>query len=57
MKTSEAVNTVKEEINIKKRPGFDLITGKVLLELSAKFLKLITCIFNAILQINYIPSI
>lgn len=56
IKTGEIAKTIKEEIDIKKAPGFDLITGKVLQELSPKCLKLITCIFNAVFRINYFPA-
>jgi hypothetical protein len=42
-----------EDINIKKAPGFDLISGK---ELSEKCYKLITFIFNAILKIKLLPQ-
>jgi len=50
-------HTIMREINIKKAPGYDLITGKILKELSEKAIKLLTYIFNAMLRINYFPSI
>jgi hypothetical protein len=56
-KTKEIKQVIMKEINIKKAPGFDLISGKVLQELSEKCYKLITFIFNAILRTNYFPSI
>lgn len=57
IKISEVKSTILKEINIKKAPGFDLITGKVLRELSAKCIKLITFIYNAILQASYFPHL
>lgn len=54
-KTKEIKQVILKEINIKKAPGFDLITGKILHELSEKCYKFITFIFNAILRINYFP--
>ena len=47
---------VKKEVNPKKKaPGYDLITGKILKELSTKCFKFITFIFNAVLRLNYFP--
>jgi hypothetical protein len=43
------------KIHPKKAPGYDLITGKVLQELSQKDLRPITHIYNAILRIAYFP--
>jgi hypothetical protein len=40
-KTKEIKQVIMKEINIKKAPGFDLISGKVLQELSEKCYKLI----------------
>jgi hypothetical protein len=42
-----------KEIDIKKAPAFDLVSGKILQELSEKCYKIITFIFNAILRSNY----
>lgn len=44
-KTSEIQKTRTVEINIKKAPGFDILIGKVLEELSEKYYKL-TIIYN-----------
>jgi hypothetical protein len=38
---------------IKKSPGYDLITGKILKELSTIGTKYLTQLFNAILILNY----
>lgn len=43
-----------KEIDLKKSPGLDLITGKIPRELSVKCYKLIT--FVSILGINHFPS-
>lgn len=44
------------EINPKKSPGFDLITGKILQELPEKAVKFIVLLFNAILRIGFFPD-
>ena len=46
---------IKHKIHRKKSPGYDLITGKVLQEISQKGLRAITQIQNAILRIEYFP--
>lgn len=48
--------TIMKEINIKKAPGFDLISGKILQEPSEESIKVITFIFNRILYINHLTS-
>jgi hypothetical protein len=48
---NEVKNVIKHKIHPRKTPGYDLITGKVLQELSQKGLKAITQIYNAILRI------
>lgn len=55
-KMREIKRIIKTEINPKKSPGFDLITGKILQELSPKCLKLLTIIFNAVIRLRYFPS-
>lgn len=55
-KRNEIRRIIRLEINPKKAPGFDLITGRILHELSTKCLKLLTMIYNAILRINYFPA-
>jgi hypothetical protein len=42
-------------ISTKKAPGYDLITGKILKEMSDKGLQALTYIFNAILRLEYVP--
>lgn len=55
-KPSEVKYTIDLEINKKKAPGYDLITGKVLQELPRKGIMLITLIFNALLRLEYFPQ-
>lgn len=55
-KIREIKSIIKSEINAKKAPGFDLITGKILKELPDVCLKLITMLFNAIIRLSYFPS-
>lgn len=52
---SEIKGTIQKEINPKKAPGFDLITGKLLKKLPEKGLKCILYIFNASLRLGYFP--
>jgi len=49
------VKHIQYKINQKKSPGYDLITGKILKELSQKGLRAITQIYNAILHTEYFP--
>lgn len=55
-KIADIKQTIMNEINTQKAPGFDLISGKVLQELPENCFKLITYIFNAILRLNHVPS-
>lgn len=52
---SEVKNTIMENINPKKAPGYDLITGKVLQELSVTGFKLLQLLYNAVLRVGYYP--
>jgi len=53
IRINEVKNVIKRKINSKKAPSYDLITGKVLQELSQKDLQATTQIYNAILRIEY----
>lgn len=53
---TEIKDTILQHINPKKAPGFDLITGKVLQELTNRGFKAIQQIFNAVLRLGYFPS-
>jgi len=55
IRINEIKNVIKRKMHPKKAPGYDLITGKVLQELSQKGLRPITQIYNAILRIEYFP--
>ena len=51
----EVKNVIKHKIHPQKSPSYDLISGKVLQEISQKGLRAITQIQNAILRIEYFP--
>ncbi|KAL1460245.1 hypothetical protein WDU94_012171 [Cyamophila willieti] len=53
----EVQKTIKDEINPKKAPGYDLITGQVLKELPRKACVKITQIINAAFRLQYVPQI
>jgi hypothetical protein len=55
IRINEVKNIIQYKINPKKAPGYDLITGKILQELSQKDLRAITQICNAVLRIEYFP--
>jgi hypothetical protein len=50
IRINEVQNVIQYKICPKKAPGYVLITGKILKELSQKGLRAITQIYNAILQ-------
>jgi hypothetical protein len=52
IKISEVKMITKNNLNRKKASGYDLITGKVLEELSEKGKKMLTMLFKAILRIG-----
>ncbi|GAB0086261.1 hypothetical protein DMENIID0001_002800 [Sergentomyia squamirostris] len=54
-KLNELINVIMDEINTKKAPGWDLITGRILRELSAKCCFRLLMIFNATLKLGYYP--
>lgn len=51
------INYALKNIKKNKAPGYDLITGKMLQELTNKGILLITHIFNAMLRLCYWPTI
>lgn len=53
----EVQRTVQTEINPKKAPGYDLITGQVLRQLPRKVLVKITKIINASIKLRYVPQL
>lgn len=56
IKTSEIKNHIAKNLNVKKAPGYDCITGKVIKELPDEALRYITYIFNGILRTGHFPS-
>jgi hypothetical protein len=55
IRINEVKNVIQYKINPKKAPVYDLITGKILKEVSHKCLRAITQIYSAILQTEYFP--
>jgi len=55
-KVGEIKQMIRYSINPKKSPGFDLVTGKILQEISTKGLKVLTVIFNAVIRLRYFPA-
>ncbi|KAI5720084.1 hypothetical protein M8J77_001627 [Diaphorina citri] len=53
----EVERTIKKEINPKKAPGYDLITGQILRELPRKACIKITQIVNTCFRLNYVPQL
>jgi hypothetical protein len=43
--------------NVRKTPGYDLISGKVLKELPKKAITLLTILYNSMLRLSYCPSL
>ena len=52
----EPRNEIKNNVNAKKAPGYDLITGKILKELLEKNLKKLQHLFNAAFRLKQVPS-
>ena len=53
----EVADEIRTNLNSKKAPGFDLITGEVLKQLPKKGIVMLTYIFNAALRLRYFPTI
>ena len=51
---SEVIRTIKS-LKPKKTPGYDLITAKILNELPDEGFYFLTCVFNAVLRLSYVP--
>jgi hypothetical protein len=56
IKINEVKMIIKNNLNPKKAPGYGLITGKVIKELSEKRMKMLTILFNAILKTGIFPD-
>jgi uncharacterized FlaG/YvyC family protein len=52
----EILITIKNNINPKKAPGFDLITGEILKQLPHKAVVKLTHLYNAAFRLKYVPS-
>lgn len=55
-KPSEVKQIIDSDLNAKKAPGYDLITGKLLKELPRKGIVFLALIFNAVLRLQIVPS-
>ena len=55
--TIEVKNVINNNINAKKAPEFDLITGEVLQQLPRKVIVKITNLINATLRLKYVPRL
>jgi hypothetical protein len=55
--TTEAKNEIKNNMNPKKAPGFDLITGEVLRQLPRKTILKVTNFINAAFRLKYVPRL
>lgn len=53
----EITKMIKENINPKKAPGFDLITGEILKHLPKKAIVKLTHIINAAFRLKHVPSL
>lgn len=51
----EVIREIKTKVKQKKAPGYDLITGKVVKELSKKAIVKLTSIINAAIRLTYVP--
>lgn len=55
--TANEISEVIHEINPKKAPGFDLITGEILKHLPEKAIRKLTHLINASFRLKYVPQI
>lgn len=53
----EVAKVIKTNLNPKKAPGFDLITGEILKQLPKKGIVKLTYLFNAAARLKYVPYI
>jgi hypothetical protein len=51
----EIIETIKDNLNPKKAPGYDLITGRLLKEITRKVIMLLTAMFNAVIRTGFYP--
>ena len=55
--SKEVEKEIKNNINPKKAPGFDLITGEILEELPKKAMVKLTNLINAAFQLKYVSRL
>ena len=53
----EVIKEIKENINPKKAPGFDLITGEILKQLPRKAIVKLTTLINTAFRLKYVPKL
>lgn len=53
----EVRNEIRTNLNPRKAPGFDLITGEILKQLPKKGVVMLTYIFNAVFRLKHVPDI
>lgn len=56
IKINEVRTTIAKNVNPKKSPGYDLISGVIIKQLPEKALRCLTYIYNAILRLGFFPS-
>lgn len=54
---TEVANEIKNNLNLKKAPGFDLITGEIIKQLPRKATVKLTNIINAAFRLKYVPKL
>lgn len=52
----ETYDVIKNHLDPKKAPGYDLVTGQILKELPRKAVVMLTQLFNAVLRLKYFPA-
>lgn len=53
---NEIRQMIKNSLNPKKSPGYDLITGQLFKELPRKGIVMLTIIYNAVIRLGYFPA-
>ena len=53
----EVIKEIKENINPKKAPGFNLITGEILKQLPRKAIVKLTTLINTAFRLKYVPKL
>ena len=53
----EVANEITNNLNSKKSPGFDLITGTILKQFPKKAIMKLTTLINAAFRLKYVPSL